>query len=135
VHQDAVHQDAVHQVAVIEQDLETIEDLVEFSAVKTNEDLSRSKLDVDSVTAIADFVMQRVRSLAKELHVARRELQAMQLKTEESMRRVQDDATSQAPPTFDAMLMVDAPLGGLLRLNYWVDEVSWAPHYTIHATV
>ncbi|MDV6029095.1 MAG: DUF4139 domain-containing protein [Phycisphaera sp. RhM] len=132
--QNQALQDAAHEVAVIEQDLETIEDLVTFSSAQTNDDLRQSELKVDSVTAIADFVMQRRRALAKELHVARRELQTLQNQMEESMRESQNETDSKPAATFDATLMVDAPRGGLLRLSYWVDEVSWEPQYTIHAT-
>lgn len=127
-------QDASHEVAVIEQDLETIEQLVNFSAGQTNQDLVHSKLEVASVTGVADFVMQRRRSLAKEMHAARRDLQLKQRDVEEFMRQTNRDAKPATAPTFDVVLTVDAPAGGLLRLSYWVDEVSWEPNYTIHAT-
>lgn len=131
---NAAVQEASHRVAVIEQDLETIEDLVEFSSAKTNEDLNRSKLESQTVTELADFVMQRRRTLSGELHVARIELQTLQKKADEVMRQSIKDTKPKIMPTFDATLMVDAPQGGLIRLNYWVDEVYWEPHYTIHAT-
>lgn len=127
-------QDAAHEVAVIEQDLETLEDLVQFSSGQTQEDLVRSKLNVASVADIADFVMQRRRALAKEMHAARRELQSKQQELDHAMRQTSNADEQKLPPTFDAVLTVDAPAGGLLRLSYWVDEVSWEPSYTIHAT-
>lgn len=127
-------QDTAHQVAVIEQDLETLEGMVQFSSEKTKQDLTHSELKVTSVAELADFVMQRRRALAKELHDARREMLLKQRGIEESMRQVREDARPADVPTFDAALMVDAPSGGRLRLSYWVDEVSWEPRYTIHAT-
>lgn len=132
--QNTAIQDASHQVAVIEQDLKTIEDLVEFSSTKTQDTLNHSKLDVNSVTEIADFLMLRRRKLATELHQARRLMQQEQRKAEESMIQAMDEAASEQAATFDAVLTVDAPKGGLLRISYWVNGVSWEPHYTIHAT-
>ncbi|WP_182868775.1 DUF4139 domain-containing protein [Stieleria mannarensis] len=132
--QNLAIQDAAHEVAVIEQDLETIEDLVEFTAAKTNKGLGESKLEVESVTAIADFVMQRRRMLAKELHGARQELQSLQDQLDASIQKAQRESESKPEATFDAVLMVDSPRGGTLRLSYWVDEVSWQPQYSIHAT-
>ena len=126
-------QDSAHDVAVIEQDLETIEDLVSFSSDQTNDDLIRSKLDVSSVTEIADFVMQRRRSLAKELHVARRQLQEKEDELEQTRRRFASEDQPTSSSSYDAVLSVEAPAGGLLRLSYWVDDVSWEPQYTIHA--
>ncbi|QEF96490.1 hypothetical protein Mal15_05180 [Stieleria maiorica] len=132
--QNLAIQDAAHEVAVIEQDLETIEDLEEFTAAKTNKGLGESKLEVESVTAIADFVMQRRRMLAKELHGARQELQSLQDQLDASIQKAQRESESRPEATFDAVLMVDSPRGGTLRLSYWVDEVSWQPQYSIHAT-
>ncbi|MCA9137146.1 MAG: DUF4139 domain-containing protein [Planctomycetales bacterium] len=127
-------QDASNEVAVIEQDLETIERLVDFSAGKAKQDLVHSKLEVDAVAGVADFVMQRRRSLAKEMHTARRNLQIKQRDVDEFMNQRNRDAKPVAAPTFDVLLTVDAPTGGILRLTYWVDQVSWEPNYTIRAT-
>ncbi|WP_158222688.1 mucoidy inhibitor MuiA family protein [Rhodopirellula sp. MGV] len=125
---------AKQDVLVIEQDLKTIETLVQFSAAKTNADLNSAKLDTKGVTEIADFVMQRRRALAKELHEATARATTQQEKLETKIAEFAELAGPQSRNTYDVILDVLAPQGGKLRLNYWVDEVSWQPNYTIHAT-
>ena len=58
---------AKHDLLVIEEDLETLENLITFSANRFERDLSDSKLDVKSVTELANFSMERRRKLAAEL--------------------------------------------------------------------
>ncbi|MCO8121305.1 DUF4139 domain-containing protein [Stieleria sp. TO1_6] len=127
-------QDAAHKVAVIEQDLETLERLVTFSSEKTNQSLNQSKLDVATITELSDFVMQRRRKLAEELHLARRDLQQTQQRQQQQFEQTESLQESATRPTFDAVLSVTAPRGGRLRVSYWVDDVSWEPRYTVQAT-
>ena len=65
---------AQHNSSVIEQDLLTLEKLVDFSADKVRQNLDRATLDVQSVTALAEFTMQRRRQLAEELYKTETEI-------------------------------------------------------------
>ncbi|KAA5546921.1 mucoidy inhibitor MuiA family protein [Roseiconus nitratireducens] len=125
---------AKQEVLVIEQDLETIDALVQFSAVKASAELNSAKLDTAGITEIADFVMQRRRALAKELLDAKLKVDAQQTQLESKLAEYSESSDAAKRPTYDVILDVNAPQGGQLRLSYWVDAVGWEPSYTIHAT-
>ncbi|WP_160149244.1 mucoidy inhibitor MuiA family protein [Roseiconus lacunae] len=127
-------EEAQQNVAAIERDLMTIENLVQFSAKQANHDLRQATLDAESITEIADFVMQRRRALAKELLKAQHALRAKQQELEGIIAEISEETDSDTEQTFDAIIRVDATEGGPLRLSYWVDDVSWQPSYTIRAT-
>ena len=126
--------EASNEIAVIEQDLQTIDELVDFASIKSTADLHQSKLDTASVSELADYVMQTRRTLAKELHGARLALQQAQRELDQATLNANKDKESEGELGFEATLTVDSPGGGSLRLGYWVDGVSWIPHYTVRAT-
>ena len=123
---------ARRDLSVIEQDLETIEQLVDFSSDRVAENLGQSKLDVQTVTSIADFTMKRRRELAAELFAKQSEIDSL---TQQQRNGQGDDAPDpNVRGGYDAILTVESPGGGHLLLSYGVTGVRWAPHYTIRCT-
>ncbi|WP_153557777.1 DUF4139 domain-containing protein [Roseimaritima sediminicola] len=126
-------QAAEQQQAVVEQDLLTIERLVDFSSAKVQQNLSRATLDAATVTQLADFTMQRRRTLADELRAVRETIEQLQETLAENQRQQERLRQSSQTPGYEAELEVDAADGGELQLVYRVRDVSWQPQYTIRA--
>ncbi|QEG38762.1 DUF4139 domain-containing protein [Roseimaritima ulvae] len=122
---------AEQMLAVIEQDLLTVEKLVRFSAEKAQQNLDRATLDSKTVTELADFTMQRRRLLAAELHEAQGQVQQLQEDIVENQSRQQKISAQQQTRAFEAMVEVNSPEGGWVRLAYRVNQVSWTPRYTL----
>lgn len=120
-------------IGAIEQDLLTIEKLVDFSADKVKQNLDRATLDVDSVTALADYTMDRRRRLAAELLEAQTEVEQLTLDILENEEQQDELSKEQAESTYDAVLAIDSPAGGTIRLFYDVQNVRWQPRYSIRA--
>ena len=115
---------------VIEQDLITLEKLVDFSASKTLENLDRATLDVQSVTALTDFTMERRRRLATELYKTQTEIEDLTKAIEVNRAKI-ESIQNHRSETSEALIEVMSPDGGLLRFNYQVTNVGWMPSYTV----
>lgn len=122
--------DAQNQLAVIEQDLMTLEKLVDFSADKVRQNLDRATLDVQSVTDLADFTMQRRRALATELQTTQLRIATLQNTLQQNLEAQEKQATDRKEGN-DALLNSDAKQGGTVRLTYDVGGVNWAAAYTL----
>ncbi len=118
-------------LAVVEQDLLTIEKLVNFSADKVQQNLDRATLDAKTVTELADFSMQRRRLLAQELHDGQTRIDQLQEALTENQTQQKIVQAQQQKPSFEALLEVDSATGGWLRLAYRVKQVAWTPRYTL----
>ena len=123
---------AQQNLSVIEQDMLTLEKLVDFSAKKARDKLDRASLDVQSVTALADFTMQRRRKLAEELFQQKNEIDAFGAELARLQKKPK--STDSVETTFDAVLAVQSPNGGSVRLTYKVHQVSWSPRYVIRGS-
>ncbi|MEO1526965.1 MAG: DUF4139 domain-containing protein [Planctomycetota bacterium] len=115
------------QIQVIEQDLETLERVLAFSVNKSQTQVNEGNIDVQSVTSILDYGIERRRALAKELleaEVALAELQETQAK--QILR-------DQAPLVgYQAELVVAVEQASELRISYLVDRVQWTHQYAVH---
>ena len=125
---------AVAQLAVIEQDLETLERLAQFSATKADGDLNRGQLDATSLLELMEGLTTRRRALAAELQEARR----VKSDAERDLRRLTDgvgaaEEFERPKRSFNADLIVEAEQGGQLEVTYWVSGVAWTPQYIIEA--
>lgn len=128
----AAQKAAGHDLNVIEQDMLTLEKLVEFSADKVHQNLDRATLDVQSVTALADFTMERRRKLAQELYAKQTEIETINDQIAEQAKQKplpQDEARY-----FEALMTVQSATGGIVRLAYDVGAVGWSPRYKIDGT-
>lgn len=127
----ATERAAEHDLAVIEQDMLTLEQLVKFSADKVNQNLDRATLDVQSVTALADFTMERRRKLAQERYAKQTEIESIK-------RQISEHAARETRPReerhYEALMTVQSPEGGTVRLAYDVGAVGWDPRYKIDGT-
>ncbi|MEO1617042.1 MAG: DUF4139 domain-containing protein, partial [Planctomycetota bacterium] len=122
---------ARQEIAVIEQDLETIEQLVNFSAAKLENKLAATELNVESIAAVADYVMQRRRKLATEFLKAQ---QVLARQEAEYQNQTVDDGQGM-DSSFDVLILVEPnEREGQLKVSYRVDGVSWRPAYSILAT-
>lgn len=126
--------DAVAQIAVIEQDLETLERLAQFSASKADGDLNRGQLNAGSLLELMEGLTNRRRALATELQQARR----AKLDVDRDLRRLTDGVGAAAEferpkRSFNVDLIVEAEQGGQLEVTYWVSGVAWTPQYIIEA--
>lgn len=123
---------AQQNLGVIEQDMLTLEKLVAFSAEKVRDNLDRATLDVQSVTALADFTMQRRRKLAEELYLQKDKIDDLNAE----LTRLQKTPRQKAvvPATYDALLAVQSPNGGAVRLTYNINQVGWTPRYMIRGS-
>ncbi|MGB7343249.1 MAG: DUF4139 domain-containing protein [Pirellulaceae bacterium] len=123
---------AAHELTVIEQDLMTLEKLVTFSTDKVQQNLDRATLDVESVTQLADFTMQRRRKLAEELYAKQNEIKkfSQEISTLQQKRSPAEPSLQQ----YEALLTVQSAGGGTVRLSYDVAGVSWSPRYKINST-
>ena len=117
----------------IEQDLLTIDKLVDFSADKVKENLDRATLDVQSVTALADFTMQRRRQLAEEFLTTQEEIEQLKSEIEENSAQQRKLTSSGIKTTYEALLTVVSPDGGMVRLAYDVGGVQWSPRYSVRS--
>ncbi|GAA5506269.1 mucoidy inhibitor MuiA family protein [Novipirellula caenicola] len=115
---------------VIEQDLLTLEKLVDFSASKTLENLDRATLDVQSVTALTDFTMQRRRQLAQELHEQQTTIDDLTKAIQVNRASIESIHNTRGT-TSEALIEVISPEGGPLRFSYQVSDVGWSPSYTV----
>lgn len=122
---------AEQMLAVVEQDLMTIEKLVNFSADKVQQNLDRATLDAKTVTELADFSMQRRRLLAQELHSLQAQVEKLKTAIDANQREQSNVEAQQQTRSFEALLEVDSAEGGWVRLAYRVDQVSWTPRYTL----
>ncbi len=120
---------AEHQLPVIEQDMLTLERLVRFSADKVQQNLDRATLDVQSVTALADFTMERRRKLAQELYKQQSQIESLKRQIAKKLEEPQN--ASVAEPHYEAIMTVQSKSGGTVRLFYDVSEVYWNPRYKI----
>lgn len=123
---------AQQTLSVIEQDMLTLEKLVVFSSEKVRDNLDRATLDVQSVTALADFTMQRRRKLAEELYLQKDKIDDLNVELTRLQKTPRPKAVVQA--TYDALLAVQSPNGGSLRLTYNVNQVGWTPRYMIRGS-
>ncbi len=122
-----------HHVAAIEQDLLTIDQLVDFSATKVKQNLDRATLDVQSVSALADFAMQRRRKLGEELLKTEAEIEQLNKDIAENAQLQKQLNSANLKASYEALLTVDSPQGGTVRLVYDVGGVSWSPRYTVRS--
>ncbi|MCG8653540.1 MAG: mucoidy inhibitor MuiA family protein [Pirellulales bacterium] len=123
-----------YNAKAIEQDLLTIEKLVDFSAEKVKQNLDRATLDVQSVTALADFTMDRRRKLAVELLQTQTEIQQLNSDIEQNDRQQVKLNNGNIETTYEALLAVSSAGGGAVRLVYNVGNVNWSPKYNIRST-
>ncbi|MCA9129025.1 MAG: DUF4139 domain-containing protein [Planctomycetales bacterium] len=126
----AAKEAAENHLEIIRQDMSTLERLVTFSADKIQQNLDRATLEVQSVTALADFVMERRRILAQELFTQQAEVQA--LKHQIAERQKQPTKTPVGEVPYEAIITVRSDKGGLVRLSYDVEGVHWYPRYKIN---
>jgi len=124
---------AEHRLNVIEQDLLTLEKLVDFSSDKAKQNLDRATLDVDSVTSLAEFTMQQRRKLAEELFQTRKQIESLFRQIETNREQKQQWVATFKRSGREAVIDVLSPVGGEVRLVYSVDGVSWKPSYTVRA--
>ncbi|MEL6106479.1 MAG: DUF4139 domain-containing protein [Planctomycetota bacterium] len=125
---DALIREAELQINVIEQDLETVERVLAFSVNKSQTQVDQGNIDVQSVTSILDYGIDRRRELAKELLAAEATLAELQDK------EAKQELLEQAPLTgYQAELLVAVDQPGELRISYLVDRVQWSHQYTVHA--
>lgn len=117
----------------IEQDTLTIDKLVDFSSEKINQNLDRATLDVQSVTALADFTMERRRRLAAELLQTEAEIEQLQKDIAQNEQQQNKLTSGNVKATFEALVSVDSPGGGTMRLVYDVENVHWMPRYTVRS--
>lgn len=123
-----------HHAKAIEQDLLTIEKLVVFSADKVQQNLDRATLDVQSVTALADFTMERRRKLAAELLQTQTEIQKLNKDIHENEQQQSRLRGNHGTAAYEAMIAVASPNGGTVRLVYDVSKVNWLPRYSIRSS-
>ncbi|MGB0597075.1 MAG: mucoidy inhibitor MuiA family protein [Rubripirellula sp.] len=123
-----------HNSKAIEQDLLTIEKLVDFSANKVQQNLDRATLDVQSVTALADFTMERRRKLAAELLETQAEIQKLNKDIHENEQQQARLRGNHGTEVYEAMIAVTSPNGGTVRLVYDVSNVNWLPRYSIRSS-
>ncbi|MEZ6091560.1 MAG: DUF4139 domain-containing protein [Pirellulaceae bacterium] len=121
-----------NMIRVVDQDLLTVERMASFSSSKVQQNLDRSTLDVSTVTSLTDFVIKQRRELADELF----QLNSRSKQLAEQIRQNRFERGEQlehrfAPFQAEALMAVDSPQGGWVRLAYRVDGVSWQPSYTI----
>ena len=117
----------------VEQDLLTVDKLVDFSADKVKQNLDRATLDVQSVTALADFTMQRRRELASEFLETQVEIEQLEKELEENEQQQNKTVSENVKATYEAVLSAVAPQGGTIRLVYEVTGVNWLPRYSIRS--
>ena len=115
------------QINVIEQDLETLEKVLAFSVNKSQTQVNQGNIDVQSVTSILDYGIDRRRELAKELLAAEATLAGLQ---KEKAKQIQRE---QAPLVgYQAEFVVEVGQPGNIRVSYLVDRVQWSHQYTVH---
>lgn len=120
--------EAEMSIKVIEQDLETLERVLAFSVNKSQTQVNQGNIDVQSVTSILDYGIDRRRELAKELLAAEATLGELQA------TEAEQDLAEQAPLAgYQAELFVAVDQPGELRVSYLVDRVQWSHQYTVHA--
>ncbi len=124
---------AEHDLSAVEQDLLTVDQLVDFSATKVKQNLDRATLDVQSVTALADFAMQRRRKLADEFLNTEAEIEQLQKDIAENAKQQKKITSAIVKASYDALLTVDSPQGGMVRLVYDVGGVNWSPRYSVRS--
>ncbi len=126
---EAAKEAAEHDLKVIEQDMLTLEKLVAFSADKVHQNLNRATLDVQSVTALADFTMERRRRLAKELYAKQTEIET--IGDQIAKHTKQENRPQEETRSYQALMTVQSTEGGTVRLAYDVGAVGWNPRYRI----
>ena len=123
---------ADESLKVIEQDMLTLEKLVSFSSGKVQQNIDRATLDVESITALAEFTMEKRRKLADELFKQQSEIKKLEKQIADKQKAVSKQiATTSA---YGALVAVVSPNGGWVRLTYDVTGASWSPKYKIHAS-
>lgn len=122
-----------NDLKVIQQDLSTIEKMVDFSANRSKQDLDRATLDVQSLTQLTEFSIERRRKLAAEMFEKETEIDALSKDMEENQRQQARLSAYRSRPTMDAVMTVNSKAGGTVRLMYDVSHVNWTPQYNVRA--
>ena len=124
---------AEQQLKVIEQDMLTLEKLVDYSSGKVQQNIDRATLDVQSVTALADFTMQKRRTLAKELFDQQTQIEAIGKQIKEKEVEISEQKTTTSG--YSVIVSAQSAAGGAVRLTYDVSNANWIPKYKIEASL
>ena len=123
---------ASESLKVIEQDMITLQKLVEFSSGKVQQNIDRATLDVQSLTALTEFTMEKRRKLADELFKQQTEIESLEQQI--ASKQVELSKLSATTSEYGALVTVSSAGGGWVRLTYDVSGADWTPRYKIHTS-
>lgn len=125
---------ANQQLSLINDNLATIQSLVNFSSNQTKQDLDRATLDVKSVTELADFAIARRQDLSNQRFKVEAEIADLNEKQQVNEVRLQDLAMKSQPILYKAKVLVriQGEQPTRLRIRYDVQRCGWTPSYDVY---
>jgi hypothetical protein len=119
----------------VEQNMQMIGKLENFTSVTTVSSTEKGGLNGDTVITLAKYIMEQRGDKVKELVDLQQKLDSLKEQTDFARRKMQELTAGTSKSERDAVVVVDRAngAGGTVRLNYLVDAASWRPHYKMRA--
>ena len=122
--------------ALLEQRKGYLTQLEQFSASKSDQELTHGVLNAQTLKDLTQFLFaERERIAKRELELAQEE--RTQNKENELLARKRETVAGKSARTIrEAVVFINAPQAGAakLRLSYLVNNASWTPSYNLRAT-
>ena len=123
------------QIQVSEANLQLLTKLETFTAATMQQLTEKGVLSPDSVTKLAEFIMNTRLTKSQEAVALQQKVQANQERREFFQREMARLAGGSDKTVREAVIVVDKAAGaaGSVRLNYLVSAASWRPQYKLRA--
>jgi hypothetical protein len=124
----------VSEMNSIKQNMQMLAKLERFTESTVAHAADKGGVNGDAAITMAKYIMEQRADKAKEELALKQQLDTIQENMAFVQRKLADLTAGSTRVERDAVIIVDrANGGGALRLNYLVDQASWAPQYKLRA--
>ncbi len=126
-----------HSSKLAGDNLKSLDQMVNFSALAAKSDLDRGVLDAETVSQLTTFAMDKRQELSDEQFRLQGEIDEVDEQLKLAQAKLSQLTSGTGPLTYQAKVFVETEGGaaGIVRLNYSVGGCSWSPQYTIRGRV
>jgi hypothetical protein len=124
----------ISEMNSIKQNMQMLNKLEKFTEATVAHAADKGGVNGDAAITMAKYIMEQRAERAKEELALKQQLDTLQENMGFTKRKLSDLTAGSTRVERDAVIIVDRENGGgALRLNYLVDQASWAPQYKLRA--
>lgn len=125
------------ELSVLQKNLDSLDQMVSFSAITSRGDLNAGVLDADVLMQLIEFAMEKRTALTGLVTSKNQELEQLQRQSDLLSRKLQEVSNSKKTAMYEAKVFVEtkADVASEVRLSYLVGGCGWSPQYTVRGEV